>query len=151
VQNASDTKNQSIPLAAPRPGYAASAAALNLARPSPTATPEGRRPSDLSRVQVPTPVPSTPHPLQPPMTPIAPVFIRPSPSPSPRGVNFALEKPILRGDKEETLLPKRGDRGDDFWRRFSIVVKTEEKVKHKSRYARNMFCRCCYAYTLSLQ
>ena len=34
-----------IPLAAPRPGYAAPVAALNLSRPSPAATPEGRMPA----------------------------------------------------------------------------------------------------------
>lgn len=132
IKYGSDSKKDvSVPLAAPRPGYAAPVAALNLSRPSPTATPEGRRFNDMSPIQTPS-VPSTPHPLQPPMTPIAPAFIRPSTSPSPRGVNFSLEKPIIRGDKEETLLPKRGERGDDFWRRFSMVVKEEDKVQHKS-------------------
>lgn len=122
-----------IPLAAPRPGYAAPVAALNLARPSPAATPDGRMPGDMSQISS-HGVPSTPHPLQAPMTPIAPAFARPSTSPSPRDVKFASQKPlIMRGDKEETLLPKRGEQGDDFWRRFSVIVKEETKVQHKSR------------------
>ncbi|KAF9013180.1 hypothetical protein BDQ17DRAFT_1386796 [Cyathus striatus] len=112
------------PIAAPRPGYAAPIAALNLARPEAAAT----RLPPPAPLQIPTPVsynsdpfdpsspahsrnpfstpsPSTsPHPLQPPMTPITPV-------------------PIMRGNTEETLLPKRGEKGDDFWRRFSMVAK----------------------------
>lgn len=124
-----------IPLAAPRPGYAAPVAALNLSRPSPAATPDGRMPGDMSQLSVQgVTVPSTPHPLQAPMTPIAPAFARPNTSPSPRDVTFASHKPlIMRGDKEETLLPKRGEKGDDFWRRFSVIVKEETKVQHKSR------------------
>jgi len=126
-------QDKSIPLAAPRPGYAAPVAALNLNRPSPTATPVGRQFPSMAQIHSPvSTVPSTPHPLQPPMTPIAPAFIRPSPSPSPRDVSFNLDKAILRGDKEETLLPKRGERGDDFWRRFSMVVKEDNKEQHKS-------------------
>ena len=31
----------------------------------------------------------------------------------------------MRGEKEETLLPKRGENGDQFWRRFSMVAKVE--------------------------
>lgn len=130
----------SIPLAAPKPGYATTVSALT--RPNPIASPDGRQPSpqmtqsggpkpltlvsnlNNSRIPPPAPisVPSTPHPLQPPMTPIMPVFARPSMS---RDVQFADSRPILRSDKEETLLPKRGERGDDFWRRFSMVAKEE--------------------------
>ncbi|KAG8749900.1 hypothetical protein FRC12_013168 [Ceratobasidium sp. 428] len=75
------------------------------------------------------PVPGTPneglhpHPLQAPNTPITPVFAAP-----PRAVNFdekAFNTPILRGNKEETLLARRGEKGDDFWRRFSMVAKQE--------------------------
>ncbi|EMD31411.1 hypothetical protein CERSUDRAFT_119792 [Gelatoporia subvermispora B] len=152
---------QSIPLAAPRPGYAAPVAALNLARPSPVASPEGRQlaspgpemsqayPKPLtlvsqqqqnSRIPPPQPIsiPSTPHPLQPPMTPIAPVFARPSKSESSRDVKFASGQPILRGEKEETLLPRRGQRGDDFWRRFSMVAKEENtKPYNQSAWLRN--------------
>jgi len=84
-----------------------------------------------------SPAPSTPHPLHPPVTPITPAFIRPSKSPVPGtvvNVSFAEgvatpRKPIIRGNSEETLLPSRGEKGDDFWRRFSMVVKEESK-KH---------------------
>ncbi|KAI0789612.1 hypothetical protein C8Q75DRAFT_806779 [Abortiporus biennis] len=134
-----------IPLAAPKPGYAAPVAALQLPPPSPVASPDGRQPSpEMSQYGGPKPltlvtnmnnsprmpppaainVPSTPHPLPPTMTPIMPVFARPSTA-QDRDVKFAATTPILRSDKEETLLPKRGERGDDFWRRFSIVVKEE--------------------------
>jgi len=121
---------QSVPLAAPRPGYAAPVAVLSLSRPSPVATPDGRM-LDLG-TSIPIGVPNTPHPLQPPITPIAPVFARPSVAPSPKDVKFEEQKRlIMRGDKEETLLPKRGEKGDDFWRRFSVVVKEETKTQHK--------------------
>ncbi|OCH91918.1 hypothetical protein OBBRIDRAFT_487742 [Obba rivulosa] len=148
---------RSIPLAAPRPGYAAPVAALNLARPSAVASPEGRmlaspgpemsqaypKPLTLvsqqnARVPPPQPIsiPSTPHPLQPPMTPIAPVFARPAKADG--AVKFADDTPILRGDKEETLLPRRGQRGDDFWRRFSMVAKEENtKPYNQSAWLRN--------------
>ncbi|KAM5538639.1 hypothetical protein V8D89_007668 [Ganoderma adspersum] len=116
-----------IPLAAPRPGYAAPVAALSL--PSPVATPEGRMPSpQMSQfgdgmVSQGGSVPSTPHPLQPPMVPIAPIFARPSTATS-RDVKFDT-KPIMRGESEDTVLRPRGARGDDFWRRFSMVVKED--------------------------
>ncbi|KAH7920481.1 hypothetical protein BV22DRAFT_1073867 [Leucogyrophana mollusca] len=143
-----------IPLAAPRPGYPAPIAALDLPRPSPTSTPEDRQPPPPQMVQVPqglrinhppemgaprmppaiynTPssrpsVPSTPHPLQPPMTPITPVFVRPSKSPAPRDIKFCSDN-IMRGNSEDNLIPKRGERGDDFWRRFSMVAKEEKKI-----------------------
>ncbi|EGN98433.1 hypothetical protein SERLA73DRAFT_161207 [Serpula lacrymans var. lacrymans S7.3] len=141
-----------IPLAAPRPGYPAPIAALNLSRPSPAATPEGRMPAHPQMSQVspalrgddlfadsprlPPPaysassnlasVPNTPHPLQPPMTPITPVFARPSKSPAPRDVKFA-PGGVIRGNSEDVLIPKRGERGDDFWRRFSMVAKEENQ------------------------
>lgn len=132
--NARQVQQKPIPLAAPQPGYAAPVAALNLSRPSPVATPEGRMPASPEMSEYPKPLtivnqqaslPNTPHPLQPPMTPISPVFARPSKSPAPRDVKFSAQ-PILRGDKEETLLPRRGQRGDDFWRRFSMVAKEEK-------------------------
>lgn len=31
----------------------------------------------------------------------------------------------MRGNSEDNLLPRRGDKGDDFWRRFSMVAKDE--------------------------
>ncbi|KAG6815758.1 hypothetical protein H0H87_011595 [Tephrocybe sp. NHM501043] len=134
-------------IAAPQPGYAAPIAALNLARPEPVAAPSRNLhidtapqmatnpfadPPSFSR-QPPSPSPSMisnePHPLQPPVTPITPVFARPKPS----AVSFASEatprppKPIVRGGNEDTLLPSRGEKGDDFWRRFSMVAKEENR------------------------
>ena len=140
------------PIAAPRPGYAAPIAALNLARPEPSATPVGRMPNPnppspnnnnqfkppypqprSPHMMTASPVSSAPHPLLPPITPIRPAFIRPSKSPapsdgSPINVKFSEakaipRKAIIRGNSEETLLPGRGEKGDDFWRRFSMVAK----------------------------
>lgn len=148
------------PIAAPRPGYPAPIAALNLARAEPSATPAGRIPDPNSplphinnpfepshpqpRSQYPMPVspsPSTPHPLHPSVTPITPAFIRPSKSPalhngSPVNVKFTEgeaipRKPIMRGNSEETLLPGRGEKGDDFWRRFSMVAKEGSERKER--------------------
>jgi len=140
------TKQQPIPLAAPKPGYAAPVAALNLAPPSPSASPVGRQQSPqqhprplmlVNSLNSPTSPrmaspgisgPSTPRPLPPTITPIQPAFVRPSKGNEDRDVKFAASTPILRGEKEETLLPRRGERGDDFWRRFSIVVKQERAL-----------------------
>jgi len=56
------------------------------------------------------------------MTPITPVFAR------PRHQDIAFdEKPIMRGAGEGTSIPVRGEKGDDFWRRFSMVVKEENQ------------------------
>lgn len=125
---------QPIPLAAPQPGYAAPVAALNLSRPAPTATLDGRMPAspEMSEFGQSASMPSTPHPLQPPMVPIAPVFARPSTATS-RDVQFA-SKPIMRGDTEDTVLPRRGQQGDDFWRRFSMVAKDDMTAGKKGRY-----------------
>lgn len=132
---------RSIPLAAPRPGYAAPIAALNLSQPVAVATPAGRTQAPHMKINVPPPnvyanssrspsaVPSTPHLLQPPVSPIVPAFTRPPKSPAPReGVKFATADPIMRGNSEDVLLPKRGEAGDDFWRRFSMVAKEEHKT-----------------------
>lgn len=87
-----------------------------------------RMPPPIYQTAAPRPtVPSAPHPLQPPMTPITPVFVRPSKSPAPTDVKFS--ETIIRGNSEDNLLPKRGERGDDFWRRFSMVAKEEEKPR----------------------
>lgn len=112
-------------IAAPRPGYAAPIAALNLARPEASAIIPGRT-SDASPPAYSSPSPTTPHPLNPPMTPIQPAFARP---PKTTNISFADSKPIMRSNTEETLLPKRGEKGDDFWRRFSIVAKEENRRK----------------------
>ncbi|TCD69026.1 hypothetical protein EIP91_009089 [Steccherinum ochraceum] len=147
-----DAPRTTIPLAAPKPGYAAPISGLKLALPTSPATspsPSTMRrtpsPQQMAQIQVPRPlmlvntlnneppgsprslsssVPNSPHPLQPPMTPIQPAFVRPT----AREVKFASSTPILRGNTEDMVLPKRGERGDDFWRRFSMVVKTESAL-----------------------
>jgi len=111
-----------IPLVAPRPGYATNISALTLNYPSPVATPVGGRGDMFDRGSPAITVPKTPHPLQPPVTPIAPVFARPK---KMSVIKFAPEQPIIRGEREETLLPKRGENGDQFWKRFSMVAKVE--------------------------
>lgn len=60
------------------------------------------------------------------MTPITPIFARPSASPAPRDVKFSGDA-IMRGNSEDALLPRRGDKGDDFWRRFSVIAKEDTK------------------------
>jgi hypothetical protein len=68
--------------------------------------------------------------LNAPITPITPVFARPA-KPSAPNIKFANSKTIIRGDAEETLLPKRGEKGDDFWRRFSMVAKEAPAKKNR--------------------
>jgi hypothetical protein len=146
-----------IPLAAPRPGYPAPVAALKIPspvatpemrqvsptpnhpqlRPMPNALRVNHPPADTRQPEMPVPiyetpslrpvVPSTPHPLQPPMTPITPVFARPAKSPAPKDIQFTSDV-IIRGGSEDNLMPKRGEKGDDFWRRFSIVARDEKKT-----------------------
>ena len=132
-------------IASPRPGYAAPIATLNLARPEPAQGGAQRQPQLQINVKQgqgqnpflhasehfppPSPVPSAPHPLQAPMTPITPVFARPQKA---QDITFADEKPIMRGEKEETMLPRRGERGDEFWRRFSVIAHTENRKSGRS-------------------
>ncbi|KAJ6585207.1 hypothetical protein B0H19DRAFT_1059472 [Mycena capillaripes] len=141
-------------IAAPRPGYATPMAALNqsangaVARPAPSAAP-GREPASGLRISPPapgspmlspfgTPSPSaSPHPLQAPLSPITPVFARPQRSgtmDSTGSVAFSETKGlIMRGEREETLLPRgRGEKGDQFWRRFSMVAKDPEEKRPSS-------------------
>ena len=111
------------PIAAPKPGYAAPISALNLAAPEKAHTQPGyfNGPSPAYSPSI-----GTPHPLDPPLSPITPAFARPRPAKG--DVSFSVpEKPIMRGDAEETLLPRRGERGDDFWRRFSMVAREENR------------------------
>lgn len=77
-------------------------------------------------------VPSTPHPLPPTMTPILPVFVRPAQTSPGNEVKWGPE-PILRGNSEEKLIPRRGEQGDDFWRRFSMVAKEENKKRYSQK------------------
>ncbi|EPQ51079.1 hypothetical protein GLOTRDRAFT_123335 [Gloeophyllum trabeum ATCC 11539] len=126
----------SAPIAQPKPGYAAPTPAQLLARPAPAASREMSEVGPGPRVVIPPPapiaVPSTPHPLQPPMTPITPVFARPrkASGDDAGGVKFEtsqLRPGIIRGNSEDTTLPRRGAPGDDFWRRFSMVAKSDTK------------------------
>jgi hypothetical protein len=127
------TQTSPIPLVAPRPGYAANISALTLNHPSPVGTPVGRLHGDmLDRGSPAITVPQTPHPLQPPITPIAPVFARPNKA---SAVKFAPDQPIMRGDKEETLLPKRGEHGEQFWRRFSLIAKVDNNSPRFVRFS----------------
>ncbi|KAJ7132988.1 hypothetical protein C8R46DRAFT_1048304 [Mycena filopes] len=139
-------------IAQPRPGYAAPIAALNqsaggVARPAPAAVSPGRQnpganlrivPQSHSPAGYGTPSPSgSPHPLQAPITPITPVFARPQ-----RTVTMSSEKGsiasseqnlIMRGDGEETLISRgRGEKGEQFWRRFSMVAKDPEESRPSS-------------------
>ena len=146
-----------VPLLAPKPGYAAPIAALSMPQPSPSpdAAPQmsqfhpgvnsslaqsqqgaPRMPPTAVRARppplAPITVPSTPHPLPPTMTPILPVFARPAQPSQPNEVKWGPE-PILRGNSEEKLIPRRGEKGDDFWRRFSMVAREENKKRHSQR------------------
>ncbi|KAJ7288092.1 hypothetical protein C8J57DRAFT_1165644 [Mycena rebaudengoi] len=147
------------PIAAPRPGYANAVPALNQsaaapARPAPAAAPAGRGPPEHLRINPPAPhsphspahhspygpvSPSgSPHPLQAPVTPITPVFARPQRSntvDSSASVSFSDTRGlIMRGEKEETLLPRgrRGEKGEQFWRRFSMVAHDADDEKRPS-------------------
>ncbi|KAJ7451535.1 hypothetical protein FB451DRAFT_700852 [Mycena latifolia] len=146
-------------IAAPRPGYATPMAALNqsanagLSPPAPAAVSAGRQAPASGghpnlRIVAPaphspgspygTPSPSSsPHPLQAPVTPITPVFARPQRTQtmsSTGSVAFSDTKGlILRGEGEETLLPRgRGEKGEQFWRRFSMVAKDPEEKRPSS-------------------
>lgn len=102
-------------------------------------------------------VPSTPHPLDAPMTPITPIFARPAKAAFPanaqfdRDVKFAPSTPIMRGDREETMLPKRGEKGDDFWRRFSMIAQEENRkpTTQKERYDSNSFAFATLTHFMS--
>jgi hypothetical protein len=76
----------------------------------------------------PSPSPSlNPHPLNAPSTPITPIFARPS-FQEERKVVFS-DGAIMRGNSEETLLPRNTQKGEEFWRRFSYFAKEEPKAK----------------------
>lgn len=128
-----------VPLAAPKPGYVAPIAALNMSQLSDNArSPPGLNSGQYGTAHVPPAVtrerppvapisvPNSPHPLPPTMTPILPVFARPSKLSEPHDVKWGPES-IMRGNSEEKLLPRRGENGDDFWRRFSMVAREESR------------------------
>jgi hypothetical protein len=83
----------------------------------------------------PSPSPSfIPHPLNAPSTPITPVFARPSfqGTTADKKVEFAVKDgAILRGNSEETLLPRNTPKGEEFWRRFSFIAKEDPKRKKR--------------------
>ncbi len=117
-----------VPLLAPKPGYAAPIAALSMPQPS-RGFGAAPQPPPVARARPPpVAVPSAPHPLPPTMTPILPVFARPTEPAQNIEVKWGPE-PILRGNTEEKLLP----RGDDFWRRFSMVAREENKKRHSQK------------------
>lgn len=123
-------------LDAPRPAYPAPV----LVRRGPGATPVGQRDINPFEPRYASPAPSTPHPLHPAVSPITPAFIRPSTPRDESSINVKFSevntavprKAIIRGDTEETLLPRRGEKGDDFWRRFSMVAKDGNERKESS-------------------
>lgn len=125
-----------VGIVAPKPGYAAPVSGITL--PEPAATPYGQprhqgQPQMQQRGGAPLSSPSmpnSPHPLQPPSTPITPAFARP---PKPADVKFESDT-IMRGGNEDIPLGRRGQKGDEFWRRFSMVVK-EEGGRKNTRFA----------------
>jgi len=142
-----------VPLIAPKPGYAAPIAALNMSQPETLNAPRfppgissaRTHPSDHAAPRMPPAVarpppppaapisvPSTPHPLPPTMSPILPVFARPAKPSEPRDITWGPE-PILRGNSEEKLIPRRGEKGDDFWRRFSMVAREESRKPYSQK------------------
>lgn len=72
-----------------------------------------------------------PHPLNAPSTPITPVFARPA-GPSEGKVKFA-DNAILRGNSEETLLPRNTAKGAEFWHRFSVVANEGVRTRSTKR------------------
>ncbi|KAJ6525241.1 hypothetical protein DFH09DRAFT_1095713 [Mycena vulgaris] len=145
--------------AAPMAALNQSANGNGITRPAPSAVPAGRTPPSGGhpnlRIVTPaphspgspfgqpaspygTPSPSaSPHPLQAPVTPITPVFARPQRTQtmsSVGSVGFSDTKGlIMRGDGEETLLARgRGEKGEQFWRRFSMVAKDPEEKRPSS-------------------
>lgn len=134
-----------VPLAAPKPGYVTPIAALNMSQLSDNArSPPGINSRQYGTAHVPPAVtrqrppvapisvPNSPHPLPPTMTPILPVFARPSKPSEPTDVKWGPE-PIMRGNSEEKLLPQRGENGDDFWRRFSMVAREESRKPNSQK------------------
>ena len=113
----------------PRPAPGQRSAVLRVELPPP-AMPIPRAPIPAFIQPPPSPAGSmNPHPLNAPSTPIAPVFARPS-FQGNRDVKFK-EDTILRGNSEETLLARGTQKGEEFWRRFSIVAKEAPKQEKR--------------------
>ncbi|KIL59061.1 hypothetical protein M378DRAFT_193902 [Amanita muscaria Koide BX008] len=169
-------------IASPRPGYAAPIAVLNnIPSPEPVApSPRDRRPASGNlpnpftrpslenpfdppkpstiRAQYaaippspsPASLPPSPHPLRPPMTPITPVFARPAKA---TGLTFEEKPQVPR--TERTALPTRGEKGDDFWKRFSMVAREPSAAKEsnwlkKTRVGYSSFSRWVWCVGLIL-
>ncbi|KAI9465451.1 hypothetical protein BJY52DRAFT_1244095 [Lactarius psammicola] len=113
-----------VPLLAPKPGYAAPIAALSMPQSLDTAQfPPGINPP-LAR--------SDQHgaPRMPPAAVRA--RIPPPTQTQSNEVKWGPE-PIIRGNSEEKLIPRRGEKGDDFWRRFSMIAKEENKKRYSQK------------------
>lgn len=122
-------------VAAPSPAYSRPPQAAFMQGPSPgmsviSPSSQGRPFHPGVMPSSPSPGTRIPQPLPPPQSPIMPVFARPRKESS--GVKFEEKGEILRGNSEETLLPRgAGGKGDDFWRRFSMVAREEAKSGSK--------------------
>ncbi|KAJ7758168.1 hypothetical protein DFH07DRAFT_884799 [Mycena maculata] len=128
-----------------------------IARPAPSAAPAGRVPASGGhpnlRIVAPAPSPpgspfapgspygtpspsASPHPLQAPVTPITPIFARPQRTQtmtSDQSVAFSDQGLIMRGDGEGRVLARgRGEKGEQFWRRFSMVAKDPDEKRPSS-------------------
>jgi hypothetical protein len=116
----------------PAPGQRPAATVLRVELPPPAMPiPRAPIPAFIQPPTSPAAGSMNPHPLNAPSTPIAPAFARPS-FQGQRDVKFK-EDTILRGNSEETLLARGTQKGEEFWRRFSIVAK--EAPKQDKRYA----------------
>jgi hypothetical protein len=123
------------PIAAPKPGYVTQP--IDLARPEPIAIPDHRQtpqlPSELAMQQPPRTPSTDPHPLRAPVTPIQPAFARPKKAEP----TVEFKAPIMRSDSEDPLLPRRGNaKGEDFWRRFSIVAHEDANKKPNEKHSK---------------
>ena len=124
---------QQLMIAQPQPhpasGQRSAAPVLRVELPPP-AMPIPRAPLPAFVQQPPSPAGGlNPHPLNAPSTPITPVFARPS-FQEKRDVKFT-DAAILRGNSEETLLARGTQKGEDFWRRFSVVAKEAPKQQKR--------------------
>ena len=122
----------------PAPGQRPAAPVLRVELPTP-AMPIPRAPIPAFIQPPPSPAAGSmiPHPLNAPSTPIAPVFARPS-FQEKRDVKFK-EDAILRGNSEETLLARGTQKGEDFWRRFSMVAKEAPKQEKRCAALENCY------------
>ncbi|KAH6888853.1 hypothetical protein BKA70DRAFT_1330896 [Coprinopsis sp. MPI-PUGE-AT-0042] len=183
INNANQGNSRSPPpIAAPRPGYAAPVPATFGQNPfeGPAAQPIGGVPTPVSQPSVqippaayprdgpphsPLPLSLSPAPLQAPANAHhARLCAQPSGDKEGAGVKFEVgtsplprNKPIMRSQTEDPLLPRRGEKGDDFWRRFSMVAredsskgKKESSWLHKTKNGINVYSRWVWVIGLVL-